>query len=130
MADLRLLSSPGDDKVVAAAHAAHGLHDFIFIVFDDFDPLQALYPGKGRQRMFGRPIITEILLKIGNSQYPGRSTILPCMPSLSAKASTQASSPSCSLKGLRTYTDIHSLFKLVSFPLTELEMMTKTHLSA
>lgn len=49
VAGLVMLSSPGDDKVVAAAHAAHSFHDFTLIVFDDFDPLQALYQGRGRQ---------------------------------------------------------------------------------
>lgn len=36
------MSSPGDDKVVAVAHAFDSLHDFTLVVFDDFDPFQAL----------------------------------------------------------------------------------------
>ena len=33
---------PGDDKVVAVAHAANGLDDLGFVVFNDFDSLEIL----------------------------------------------------------------------------------------
>jgi hypothetical protein len=34
--------SPGNDKVIAVAHSAYGLHDFTLVVFDDLDAFQVL----------------------------------------------------------------------------------------
>lgn len=40
---------PSDDKIIAVAHSAHGLHDIALIVFDDLDTFQVLHRRIGRQ---------------------------------------------------------------------------------
>ena len=106
------MSSPCDDKVVAVAHSGHGLHDFTLIVFDDFNSFQALH-GKEMSDHSKRHIHA---MKTGNSRCQERSTISPCMPSLSAKASTHAYSFVSRPQRPSTCTDINSLFASLASP--------------